>query len=447
LSTNPIKDGFATAVANIAFLGDTDVFPLPFENHVFHDRPDAACALLERIHVDFDGFMQRQPPNNESTLSLAGYTGFRWVTQIDAIWNAYLLGLVISIGDRIEAARIDRAKSHIFSYRFAPDAATHRLFDDGAWAAFQQQSLKYAEAASHVLICDIADFYPRVYHHRLENALDQLKVDGHIPNRIIALLKNFSGTSYGLPIGGPAARLLSELLLNRTDRLLMAEGLQFCRFADDYHIFANSVADAYRGLTALSENLYRDEGLALQKSKTRLLTTKDFKSSSVFDDEEDGEARSFLALSLRYDPYSPTAKEDYDELKSQIQTFDVVAMLGRELRKSRVHAALTRKLVKSIGYLDPDPRNALVLTLLDNIEVLAPVFTTVMMVIREVCDTLEESVQARACERIRSLIIESHYLLQIDLNVAFALRVLRKRRSDESEALLAQTISAMSRIL
>ena len=37
---------------------------------------------------------------------MVGYTSFRWVTQIDPIWNAYLLGLVLSIAPAIEAERI-----------------------------------------------------------------------------------------------------------------------------------------------------------------------------------------------------------------------------------------------------------------------------------------------------------------------------------------------------
>jgi hypothetical protein len=36
----------------------------------------------------------------------AGYTGFRAATQIDPLWNAYLLDVVIALGPSIEAARI-----------------------------------------------------------------------------------------------------------------------------------------------------------------------------------------------------------------------------------------------------------------------------------------------------------------------------------------------------
>jgi hypothetical protein len=77
-------------------------------------------------------------------------------------------------------------------------------------------------------------------------------------------LNHFSNAnSFGLPIGGPAARILSELTINQIDRLLLSTGVKFTRFADDYHIFAASRDDAYRHLNFLSEKLYTNQGLSL----------------------------------------------------------------------------------------------------------------------------------------------------------------------------------------
>ena len=110
----------------------------------------------------------------------------------------------------------------MFSYRYHPDPGTERFFSDGAWRAFQEESLERSRHKSHVLTCDIADFYARVYHHRLDNALRAVDAQSDIPWRLLKLLNAFSNnTSYGLPVGGPAARILAELLLNRVDRLLV----------------------------------------------------------------------------------------------------------------------------------------------------------------------------------------------------------------------------------
>src|SRR5262245_50041069 len=88
---------FERAVNNVATRGDTDVFPFPVENHVFHDRQDAVIDLLERISNDFQGSLERVPIASYSCLAPVGYAGYRWATQVDPLWNAYLLSLVISM--------------------------------------------------------------------------------------------------------------------------------------------------------------------------------------------------------------------------------------------------------------------------------------------------------------------------------------------------------------
>ncbi len=98
-------------------------------------------------------------------------------------------------------------------------------------------------------------------HHRLENALEQVRVAKAIPGRIMKFLSNFTNTySFGVPVGGPAARILSEIALNQIDRLLRSESIRFCRFADDQHRFCDSYEDAFRSLVFLSERLLQNQG-------------------------------------------------------------------------------------------------------------------------------------------------------------------------------------------
>jgi len=432
-----MRDSFRIAVDNIATFGDTDVFPFPIESHVFHDKPEEAVVLLETIHADFDNFFRRYPPVNESTLSLVSYTGFRWVTQIDPIWNAYLLGLVISVADAIEAARIAPQRQTIFSYRYSHDSVTSQIFQIGSWELFLQRCSELSKQHGYVLACDISDFYSRIYHHRLENALRNLG-PGDTPSRIMTLLQRFSNnTSYGLPIGGPAARLLSELLLNRTDHLLQTKGLIFCRYSDDYRVFANSVEDAYNAFRVLSEDLLRNEGLTLQKSKTRVMTAAEFQRSAelVEDTLEEQQAHAFLRLSLKYDPYSPTAAEDYETLKAAVSQFDITGMLSAELGKTRVHTALTRRLVQAIRFLPQPARDAAVLTLVANLDHLAPVFSSVVRVVRDLFGELDSDSQRRAVQHVRDLIASGTYLASIQLNIAYLLRVLAQDRNEENEIL------------
>jgi hypothetical protein len=180
------------ALDNVIAFGDTDVFPFPTEHHIFFDQPEEAKKLLQDIHAKFDGFINDLPPVNQSLLASAGYTGFRWVTQIDPLWNVYFLALVIALGERIERERISVSDKTIFSYRFEFDSESHAIFNRSVgWPEFQKQSVENAKASSYVVVCDISDFYSRVYHHRIENALDQLQAANDLPSRIMPVTALF----------------------------------------------------------------------------------------------------------------------------------------------------------------------------------------------------------------------------------------------------------------
>lgn len=434
------------AIQNIARHGDTDVFPYPIENHIFFDNEQDALTLLKAIHDSYDDFVLKYPPVNENALAAVGYTGFRWATQIDPIWNAYFLALVISIGDDIEKRRIPTEKRTVFSYRFKHDDNQKTLFDIGiGWQEFQQTSVEFAQNFSYVLICDISDFYPRVYHHRLENALKKATNQTETIRRIMDLLTKVSkGVSYGLPVGGPAARLLSELLLDRVDRLLATSGIPFCRFADDYHVFANTREQAYANLVFLSEKLLENEGLSLQKSKTRVLTKEEFLATSEFAEAKDQpkadeiETRNFLSLRIRYDPYSPTAAEEYGELKNQLRKFDIAGMLAREINKSRIHQALTKRLIASVRYLDSSIRNDAIRSLIDNPPLLYPVFPNVMLLVKAILGDIDPSTRDYVFKQLGDLVRGGSHIIKVPVNLGYVIRVLAEDSSEETEVLLAK---------
>ena len=431
------------AITNVAKHGDTDIFPYPIENHLFHDMSNEALDLLKEIDADFDGAVARMPILSAPTLSVVGYTGFRQGTQIDPVWNVYLLALVLTIAPEIEQRRV--GPEYVFSYRYAPDIATGYLFNrDVGWKRFQEVSCEQSRATAFVLRCDISDFYSRIYHHRLENALKQSTGNGDAIKRIMVILRAISdGASYGLPVGGPASRILSEILLNRIDRLLISESIRFCRFVDDFVIFAENREDAYSSLIKLSGLLLANEGLSLQKSKTRLMSTKEFLGTSEFaeesklESEEEEEIRLFKRLRLHYDPYSPTAADDYAELEQELERFDIVGMLGRELAKSRIDESLTRKLVSAVRHLDSPVQADAIRSMLKSLDLLYPIFPSVMLLCRNVLSDLQEDVKRELFETLRNLIAQNSYITQVPTNLAFALRVLAGDQAEETEILLS----------
>jgi hypothetical protein len=437
------RQAFDLAVRNISRWGDTDVFPFSPENHVLHDKRDEVVDLLMEVHANFDDSLLQFPAIIDGALSLVTYEGFRWVTQIEPLWNAYFLGLVLKLSPELEAARIPRHRAVVFSYRLAVDQERSSLFSDGAWAEFSERSAALSEQYEYVVICDIADFYSRVYHHRLQNALQLLPGVDNVPARIEKLVREFSGgPSYGLPVGGPAARLLAELALNRTDRLLLTNGVVFCRYADDYRLFAQTRNDAFRALLYLSEILLRNEGLTLQRQKTRVLMSKDFARSPLFTTDDvdelnpvEREERRFLRLSLRFDPYSATAAEDYERLREDLRQFDIMGMLTREVGKSRVNTAVVRRLAQAVRHLDEDIRNAAAETLIGNLETLAPALPVTLRVLEELLPDLSETLRSQVPAAIRETIIAGDYYLQVPVNLAYALRVLQHDRAEENVTL------------
>lgn len=419
--------------------GDTDIFPFPFENHVFHDCVEETVVLLGELHADFSKWLASYPPAHEGALTPVSYTGFRWATQLDPLWNLYFLALVLSIAETIETKRIPIIDECVFSYRYSWSDVDSTIFDKRQnWRSFMETSLRKARDHGVVVVCDISEFYPRLGHHRLDNALAHLGVGSDTPSRIMDFLSNFSNTnSFGLPIGGPAARILSELTINQIDQLLKMEGIQFCRFSDDFHLYADNVEDGYAKLLFLSEKLQRNQGLQLQRAKTRIMSSAEFASTSPLrmDDHDVSDqggidstlaekARSLLRFSINFDPYSPTAEDDYEQLRSEIEKFDIIGLLYAELSKSRIHVALAKKIVSAIRYLDPKQRDQAVISLIDNSELLYPIFASILTVVKQVFPDLLEETQRLIIGRLIGLIQSRSHVLSVELNLAYAVRVI-----------------------
>jgi Reverse transcriptase (RNA-dependent DNA polymerase) len=453
------KDDFRSAAAraalNIVRHGDTDIFPLPFESHSFFDKFDQFVDLIVDYDNDFDNRIINFPPTNVNSLVPVSYYGFRWGTQLDPIWNAHFLSCVLAIADQIEEARIPKEQKCVFSYRYLPNDQTGDLFDrEFGWRLFMEKSAELSSDFEFVVACDISEFYPRLGHHRIENALKQVAGGTPYPGRIMSFLSNFSNTrSFGLPIGGPGARILSEITLNQIDRLLVNNGNVFTRFADDFHLFAKSREDAYRATIFLSEKLFDNQGLSLQKSKTRIMTTAEFRATNPLRQREeqeeldkDGEEAAaahkstskLLRFSLRFDPYSPTAETDYEELRDQIRQFDIISLLKQELTKSRVHIALSRKLISAIRYLEGRTRDDAVLSIINNSDVLYPIFSSALVMIDKLFPELERTTQKSVIQHLSNLIKDESHVLRVDVVLCFAIRVLQHENTAETQILLQQ---------
>ncbi len=474
-----MKQFFERAISNITTHGDTDIFPLPIENHVFFDKTKDVVELRLDLDHHFSDRLAQFPPSNYSALVPVSYDGFRWATQIDPLWNAYFLGVVLSIAEEIELVRIPKSDLAVFSYRYQWDNTSSDLFDkDYNWRTFMDRSLSLSTQHSFVVSCDISEFYPRLNHHRLENALKHLGLKGNQPSKIMAFLSNFSGTySFGLPIGGPAARILSELLLNQIDRLLRLEGIHFCRFADDYHLFADGYDQAFNNLVYLSEKLLHNQGLHLQKAKTRIMSGQEFAATSPLgrDDEKDTVPRStkdasavpstlrdqshptapnitkqshnLMRFIIHFDPYSPTAAHDFEALRAELRKFDVISLLKSELAKSRIHISLSRKIVSAIRFIDDDLRDDAIISLVSNETLLYPIYANILLVAKALYEDLTEETKTKINMHIRDLLRKRSHVLQVELNLAYAIRLLSCTSGPDNEEILNRLFWTTNSIL
>lgn len=441
-----MRKHFKKALLNIIKHGDTDIFPFPFERYLFEEKSKETLDILENIHIDLEKAISESPPLTLVKLSPVGYYGFRQATMIEPFWNAYFLGLIISLAEKIEKTRIKENEKNIFSYRYEWNKDKGSLFKDTTWISYKKQCIEYSKDFDVVLQTDISNFYPRINHHKLENELKRVDPSAHIAKKIIKLLSVFSGTiSYGLPVGGPASRILAELALNHTDFHLKSRGITFCRYADDYTIFCNSESEAYKTLILLSEKLANDQ-LGLQKGKTKIMTSLEFREIHQFldpkpaEDEISEEEQKLLNISIRFDPYSATAVEDYESLKDAVRQIDIIGILSREVNKTKIDQIVTKQAINSVKVLTEENQVQAVKILLnqDNLTTLSPVFTTIMRAVRSIYDELSVEGKNIVDDSLFELFKTESYLTKIELNLNYIVQILSISHSHQKEELFVK---------
>lgn len=434
------------AVGNILRFGDTDVFPRPFELLAIEDNQKQFLTILKDYNANWSTKLDSDPQSFRNFLVPVTNLGFRWATQIDPLWNALFLTWVIQIARDIERVRVPVEDQQVFSYRYDSTHPKFALFKEKiGWRQFITESVKKSKNYKYVICCDISEFYPRIGHHRVENAVRQLTLPGDDAAKINKFLSKFTQKkSFGLPVGGPAARLISELTINQIDQLMNIKNISYTRFADDYHIFAGSEAECYRYLMQISKMLHENQGLSLQKSKTRILSSEEFQAKYVFEEKADAEVKrmidpsgsfgtfNFIGIALRFDPYSPNAEEEYDKLKDTIGKLDIVSMLVVEIEKTKIDIGVTKKIIGMIRFLEDREKKAAIDILIDNSVLLFPVWTVVLSVIDRLMGDLSEEYRAKIVSRLVDMYNKEDIGCILDLHLCWLVRILSKDNSYKS---------------
>jgi len=263
------------AIDNIIKEGITDVeiFGRPFELSMIKEnfRDQVIQAVKQSLkHNNIKSL--RVSPIGQVLFPKKELFDFRKCAHIQPLDEIKYLSLVLVLADKIEQMRINKSKNVVFSYRLFPSKGY--LFDTSYnFTSFREHVSKCSKKKSVniVVSCDIANFYDRLNIHRLECILASSdKTDKKIISQINELLLFWSNRdSYGIPVGSNASRILAEAALIEVDNYLQSKKISFCRFVDDYRIFAKDSATAHHWLSLLVDKLSK-EGLFINTSKTEI---------------------------------------------------------------------------------------------------------------------------------------------------------------------------------
>jgi len=212
------------AVDHLCKYGDTDVFPHLIEIVFLRDKKTE--VIQELAALDLDTF---NPAQAIETISPKSRYGFRIVHQLLCLETLLFTAAAIEIGNDLEQSKRPVTEEFgPFSYRFS-DGEDASIFLEGHtyrdWLNWQATTIHGGEY-DYVICTDIADFYQRIYLHRIENCLDTATTNKGIKRFIEKLIKNVrSKQSHGIPVGGTASRLKNrETLDNR--QLYLIRGIK-----------------------------------------------------------------------------------------------------------------------------------------------------------------------------------------------------------------------------
>lgn len=322
-------ESLKAAIRHLCRYGDTDVFPHLPELAFFADEFKAVVAELAKLDLD-----SYKPAGAVEVLAPKSRYGFRIAHQLPALETLLLLACVIEIGDKIEVKRQPATLPRAFSYRFSLDPANGQMFRQDRtfkdWLHRQHSLIGKNKNINYVVSTDISDYYARINFHRLENLLDEAAPNHGAARFIKKHIKTIRAKqSFGLPVGGSAARLLAELALIDADQALRDRGLIATRFVDDFRIFLKKSESPYDALGHLAEQLAINEGLSLNAAKTSAATRSQYIKrlnhlTSDVAEEAEGVALDTLTANLYFDE-----EPDEDDL-AKLKALNLVELLQKE---------------------------------------------------------------------------------------------------------------------
>ena len=333
LTTEELQNAFDA----IEHHGYSALLPAPAEWPVVAESWSTIQDELAR--VDLEGY---RPQGTMRIFTPKSRYNLRMVTLLHPQDLLIYTALVMIAKNDIEAGRMAPGKRSVFSYRVNPKSKVHLYITRGAYNSYRKELDRRSRLLSGrwVGVTDIADFYPRVYHHRLENIIHSVATSARVTKAgtiLARFLGNVSkGVSYGIPVGPLASRILGEAILIDVDEALSAEGFKVVRWVDDFSIFCASEREVRRGLFCLAEWLYQHHGLTLQPLKTnvfrapmfrrRLLVDRDANLTKRVEAGMSEEAARIFGILKAADPYIDRSEVSIDWEPGDLEAIEALKL-------------------------------------------------------------------------------------------------------------------------
>lgn len=129
-----------------------------------------------------------------------------------------------------------------------------------------------------IVDADLRQFFDTIDQEKLIDLIAEEISDGRVLQLIRDILQSgvieggcWQPTLTGVPQGGVASPLWSNIFLTPFDRVMTEQGLRLTRWADDFVILCNTRAEANRALAFVRGFLKEELGVELHPTKTRIV--------------------------------------------------------------------------------------------------------------------------------------------------------------------------------
>ncbi len=309
--TRLTEESLDFAKAHIEGFYDSDFFPKLSEYEALWSQWSEVRTFLSATNVEK---LSNNPPRSMAAPKARG--GYRIVHQLEPLDAIVYTALAHLVADNVENARSPTSAKNVFSYRIS--LTKGGFFGKGnGYAEFVSQCQALAATYGAVLVADIADFYNRIYLHRLTNnvSLANPNLAGTARSIEQFLLRLNSNSSQGVPVGPAASIVMSEAVLSDVDEFLRTKGFPYCRYVDDLRVFGSDRRRLEVVHEELVVHLYESQRLQLNNSKTGVMDSSDF-VVRYLESPDKHEQRELLGLVQPFLGYADSYTEsDIDELR------------------------------------------------------------------------------------------------------------------------------------